>query len=147
MWISFNFNRLLYTSKFFKQRKQLIWNVKFHVYTAAVFSQMNKKLNLQYHGIFRIIWRHIKVSTRSFHGKSVCPVIWWATGEEKPSFRSDFPFKVSTKRFTQNYCFQESGWHLFPGSSPDYWTHGFPVKASRENFNVTLYYAEDTMVL
>ena len=44
--------------------------------------------------------------------------------------------KVSTKRFTENYCFQESGWLLFPGSSPDYWTHGFLVKAFRENFNV-----------
>ena len=58
-----------------------------------------------------------------------------------------FLFKVSTKRLTQNYCFQESGWLLFPGSSPDYWTHGFPVKAFCENFNMTSYYAEDTMVL
>ena len=46
------------------------------------------------------------------------------------------------KRFS--YFFQESG---FPGSSPDYWAHGFPVKAFFENFNVTSYYAEDTMVL
>ena len=23
--------------------------------------------------------------------------------------RAEFPFKVSTKRFTQNYCFQELG--------------------------------------
>ena len=61
--------------------------------------------------------------------------------------RADFPFKVSAKRFTQNHCFHESGWLLFSGSSPDYWTHGFPAKAFRENFNVTLYYAEDTMVL
>ena len=55
--------------------------------------------------------------------------------------RDEFPFKVSPKRFTQNYCFQESDWLLLPDSSPDYWTHGFPVKAFRENFNVTLYYA------
>ena len=64
--------------------------------------------------------------------------------------RADFPFKVSRKRFTQNYCFQESGWLVLPGSSADYWTHGFPVKASHENFNVTSYssyYAEETMVL
>ena len=61
--------------------------------------------------------------------------------------RAEFPFKVSTKHFTQNYCFRESGWLLFPGCSPDYWTHRFPVKAFRENFNVTSYYAEDTMVL
>ena len=61
--------------------------------------------------------------------------------------RAEFPFKVSTKRFTQNYCFQESGWLLFPSSTPDNWTHGFPVKAFRENFDVTSYYADDTMVL
>ena len=44
---------------------------------------------------------------------------------------------------------------LFPGiwlaslsrSLPNYWTHQFPVKAFRENSNVTSYYAEDTMVL
>ena len=35
----------------------------------------------------------------------------------------------------------------FPGSSPDYWTHTFSVKVFRKNFNVTSYYAEDTMVL
>ena len=61
--------------------------------------------------------------------------------------RVEFPLKVSTKRFTQNYCFQESGWLHFPGSSPDYWTHLFPVEVFRENFNVTSYYAEDTMLL
>ena len=61
--------------------------------------------------------------------------------------RAEFPFKVSTKRLTQNYCFQEFGWLLFPGSSSDYWTHAFTVKTFRENFNVTSYYAEDTMVL
>ena len=61
--------------------------------------------------------------------------------------RAEFPLKVSMKRFTQNYCFQESGWLHFTGSSPDYWTHSFPVKVFRENFNVTSYYAEDTMVL
>ena len=44
---------------------------------------------------------------------------------------------------------------LFPGiwmaspsrSSSNYWTHRFPVKAFRENFNKTSYYAENTMVL
>ena len=61
--------------------------------------------------------------------------------------RAEFPFKISTKCFTQNYCFQESGWFLFPGNSPDNWTHGFFVKAFRENFNVRSYYEEDTMVL
>ena len=59
--------------------------------------------------------------------------------------RAEFPFKISTKHFTQNYCFQESGWLLFAGSSPDYWTHGFLVKVFHEKFNVT--YAEDTMAL
>ena len=43
------------TSKVSKQRKQLIWNLKFHADTAAIFSQMNKTLSLQYHGIFCII--------------------------------------------------------------------------------------------
>ena len=45
---------------------------------------MNKTLNLHYHCIFCIIWRHVKVFTKSFHGKSVCPIIWWDTGKEKP---------------------------------------------------------------
>ena len=27
---------------------------------------------------------------------------------------AEFPLKVSTKRFTQNYCFQESGWLPLP---------------------------------
>ena len=66
----------IYISKVSKQRKQLIRNLKFHADTAAIFSQMNKTLSLQYHGIFCIISRHIKVFTKCFHGKSVCPVIW-----------------------------------------------------------------------
>ena len=38
-----------------------------HANTAAIFSQMNKTLNLQYHGIFCIIWRHIlKFSQNAF---------------------------------------------------------------------------------
>ena len=45
----------IYTSKVFKERKQLIWNLKFYVDTAEIFSQMSKTLNLQYYGIFRII--------------------------------------------------------------------------------------------
>ena len=61
--------------------------------------------------------------------------------------RVDFPFKVSTKRFTQIHCFQEFGWLLFLGSSSDYWKHGIPVKVLRENFNVISYYAEDAMLL
>ena len=35
------------TSKVFKQRNQLICNLKFHVDTAAIFSKMNKTSNLQ----------------------------------------------------------------------------------------------------
>ena len=35
------------TSKVFKQRKQLIWNLKFHANTAAIFSQMNKICRLK----------------------------------------------------------------------------------------------------
>ena len=37
--------------------------------------------------------------------------------------RTDFPSKVSPKRFIQNCCFQESGWFLFPSSSPHHWTN------------------------
>ena len=55
------------------------------MYLAVVFIQMNKTLNLQNHGIFCIIWSHIKVFTKCFHGKSVCPVISGATGEKKPA--------------------------------------------------------------
>ena len=48
------------TLKVFKQRKQLIWNLKFHADTATIFSQMNKTLNLQYHGIFCITYTSVK---------------------------------------------------------------------------------------
>ena len=61
--------------------------------------------------------------------------------------RTEFPLKVSTKRFTQNYRFQEPGWFHCPDNSPDYWTPSCPVKVFRENFNVTSYHAEDIMVL
>ena len=60
--------------------------------------------------------------------------------------RAEFPLKVFTKRWTKSSCFQESGWLHFPGSS-DYWKHSFPVKVFLVNFNVTSYYAEDSMVL
>ena len=48
------------TLKVFKQRKQLIWNLKIHADTVAIFNQMNKMLNLQYHGIFCIIYVTLK---------------------------------------------------------------------------------------
>ena len=35
----------------------------------------------------------------------------------------------------------------FTSSSPDYWTHRFPVKTFCENFNTTSRYVENTMVL
>ena len=35
----------------------------------------------------------------------------------------------------------------FTSSSPDYWTHRFPVKTFCENFNMTSRYVENTMVL
>ena len=73
------------TSKVFKQRKQLIWNLNFHDDTGTIFSQINKMLNSQCHGIFSIIWRHIKFFTKCFHGKSVYPAIWRATGKERPA--------------------------------------------------------------
>ena len=68
-----------------KETKQLIWNLKFHADTVATFNKMNKTLNLQHHSISWIIWRHIKGFTKCFHRKSVCPVTWWATGNEKPA--------------------------------------------------------------
>ena len=40
---------------------------------------------------------------------------------------AEFRFKVSTKRFTQNYYFPESGWLLFSSSSLYNWAHAFPV--------------------
>ena len=43
------------TSKVFKQRKQLISNLKSHAETGAIFSQMKKTLNLQHNGIFCIV--------------------------------------------------------------------------------------------
>ena len=98
------------TSKVFKQKQQLISHLKFHQFqvdTAGIFSQMIKTLNVQYYGIFCIIWLHIKVFTKCFHGKSVCPVIWWGTKKEKPArfletvilceaFRENFKKKVGS---------------------------------------------------
>ena len=68
----------------YQTKKQPIRNSKFHADTAAISSLMDKTLNLQYHGIFCKIWPYIKFFTKCFHGKSVFPVIWWATGKEKP---------------------------------------------------------------
>ena len=53
--------------------------------TAVIFSQIDKTLNLQYHGIFSIMWRYVKVFMKCFPGKFVCPVIWRPTGKEKPA--------------------------------------------------------------
>ena len=61
--------------------------------------------------------------------------------------KTEFPFKVSTKCFGQNYCFKKSGWLLFPGIPRNYWAHRLPVKVFRENFTLKSYYAKDTMVL
>ena len=98
------------TSKLFKQRKQPIWNLKFRADTAVIFNQMKKTLNLQYHGIFCIKWHHIKVFTKFFYRKSVCPVIWWAIRKEKPAkfletvilceaFRGNFKNKVGSSLY------------------------------------------------
>ena len=57
--------------------------------------------------------------------------------------RVDFSFNVSMKHVTQNYRFQKSGWFLFSGILPDYWTHGFPVRTFCENFSVISYYEKD----
>ena len=57
---------------------------------------MNKTLNLQCDGIFGIIWRHIKVFTKCFQGKSVRPVIWWA----------DFPWNRFAKTLMWRHIMQ-----------------------------------------
>ena len=68
---------------------------------------MIKTLNVQYHGIFCIMWLHIKVFTKCFRVKSVCPVIWWGTKKEKSTrfqetvilceaFRENFKKKVGS---------------------------------------------------
>ena len=61
--------------------------------------------------------------------------------------RVEIPFKVSTKCFAKNYCFQKSGWHLLPGNPLDNWAHGFHMEAFCGSFNVMPYYTEDVMVL
>ena len=61
--------------------------------TAAIFSQINETLN--YHGIFCIIWRHIKVFAKCFHGKSVSALIWWTT--TKGNWNWNFVWSVSWK--------------------------------------------------
>ena len=92
------------TSKVFKQRKQLIWNLKLHADTAAIFSQMNKTLNLQYYGIFCIIWRHIKVFAKCFYLELVSPVIWWATrsGNQPDFWKQEFCVKRFVETFREN---------------------------------------------
>ena len=43
----YSMKELYNTSKILKQKNQLIWNLKFHTDTAAIFTQMNKTLNFQ----------------------------------------------------------------------------------------------------
>ena len=63
-WLRQSPRLFLHPSEVFKKRKWPIWKLKFHADTAAIFSQMNKVLNLQCHGIFCIIWHHVKVFTK-----------------------------------------------------------------------------------
>ena len=59
-------------SKVFKQKRQLVCNLKLHVLTLQQsLAKWVKCWNLQYHGIFCIIWCHVKVFTKCFRGKSV----------------------------------------------------------------------------
>ena len=51
----------------------------------GMFYFQNTLPKIPWHGIFCIIWRHIKVFTKCFRGKSVYSVIWWDIGKEKPS--------------------------------------------------------------
>ena len=62
---------------------------------------MNKTLNLHHHGIFCTMWRHMKVFTKRFHEKSVCPVIWLATGRRsKPDSWKQY---LCVKRFVESF--------------------------------------------
>ena len=91
MVIEHSFMNYSYTAKIyihfkgFQTKKTTDLKLKFHAKTAAIFSQMNKTLNLQYHDIFCIIWHHIKVFAKYVHQKWVYPVIWWATRKVKPA--------------------------------------------------------------
>ena len=51
--------------------------------------------------------------------------------------KAKFPFKVFMKCFAQNNYFQESGWLVCTGRSPDYWTNGSVMRAFCENFNMS----------
>ena len=59
---SFGYISQSYTWKVFKQRKQLIWNLKFHVETTAIFCQVNVK----FHNIM-VYFLHIMKSRDSLH--------------------------------------------------------------------------------
>ena len=79
--------------KGFQQRKQLIWKLKLHAETAAIFIQMNKTLKFTTSYIFCIIWCHVKILTKSAQRKSVCPVIW-----------STFEKRSQTDFYKQWFC-------------------------------------------
>ena len=51
-----------------------------------------------------------------------------------------FFYRVFSKRFAQNYCFQNFSWLLLPYSPHYSWTYKFLVKAFPENFNLTACY-------
>ena len=108
-----------------------------------MFTVLNEKLKIALYRDNNLLNRRTEILNKYWHKIKYALISY----DSKDESRVSFPRKVSTKRFTQNYYFQESGWLLFPGSSSDNWTHGFSVKAFRENFNVRSYYAEDTIVL
>ena len=102
---------------------------------------LNEKLKIALHRYNNMLNRRTEILNKNKNKNKYALTLYDAKN------RAKFPFKVLTKRLAQNYCSQDSGWLLFPGSSPNYWTHGFHVKAFRENLNVTSYYVEDTMAL
>ena len=90
--------------------------------------QMSKTLNLQFHGIFCIIWRHVKILSKCFDEKAVCPVIWWTIGKEKPDF-------VYRKIFKQVFTEREN----HPPPYPHIHTHNQKqvTTASEHTRNIT----------
>ena len=73
--------------------------------------RLNQKLKIAFHRNSNMLNRRIETLNKCRHKNKYALI---------PQNRVKFSFKVSTKRFTQNYYFQESGCPLFPGSSPDY---------------------------
>ena len=71
--------------------------------------------------------------------------------ESLPTFLLKLPqnalHKITIFRNLAGFFFPVAHQITGHNNSPDYWTQGFPVKGFCEIFNMTSYYAEDTLVL